>query len=429
MSTFSGLSRRHMLQAGGLGLAGLTLPLPSLAAVPGPSGIDRGSLEGGKPKMPAIHNTETEAPQNPEEPPLSDKEKVGFAVVALGRLTLEELLPAFGETKKAKLAALVSGSPEKLKALGNAHDVPEGSRYSYEEFDRIADNPDVKAVYIVLPNAMHHEFTLRAAKAGKHVLCEKPMANTSAEAQEMVEACAAANVHLMIAYRCQYEPNNRRVIKMAREKTFGEFKLLEAVNGQNQGPPDQWRLKKALAGGGALPDIGLYCLNTIRAITGEEPVEVQAQLFSTPGDPRFTEVEEAVTWLMRFPSGVHATSTTHYGVHKAQTLLAHTPQAAILLENAFAYRGQKLRVSGVEDGVETDRSLTIPQKNQFALEIDHMAECVLTGRKPRTPGEEGLQDHRVMEAIYRSAETGSKVALEAPKHLDAFRGPALPEEK
>jgi predicted dehydrogenase len=423
------LTRRNMLHAGGVGLAGMALATSARAAASGPSEIDRGSVRDGKVSLPSIHDSKTEASQKPDEPPLPDDQKVGFAVVALGRLTLEEILPALSESKKAKITALVSGSPEKLKAVGAQHNVPANSLYSYDDFDKIAENPDVKAVYIVLPNSMHHEFTLRAAKAGKHVLCEKPMAMNSAEGTEMVAACEGAGVHLMIAYRCQYEPNNRRIIKMARDKEFGDLKLLEAVNGQNQGTPDQWRLKKALAGGGALPDIGLYCLNTIRAITGEEPHEIEAQMWSTPNDPRFTEVEEAVTWLMRFPSGIHATCSTHYGVHKAQTLMAHTPQASVLLENAFAYRGQKLRVSRLEDGVEADNTLVIPAKNQFALEIDHMAECVLTNQRPRTPGEEGVQDHVLMEAIYKAAETRSVVQLEPPKGLDAFRGPALPEEK
>jgi predicted dehydrogenase len=422
------ISRRGILQAGPVGLAGLSPASPTFAGSPPATAVDRGSVEGGKVQFPSIHATATEVIQKPDEPPLPDAQKVGFALVALGRLTLEELLPAFAECKKAKVTALVSGSPEKLKAVGAQHGIAPGSLYSYEDFDRIADNPEVTAVFIVLPNSMHHEFTIRAAKAGKHVLCEKPMAMNSAEAREMVAACDEAGVRLMIAYRCQYEKNNRRLIKLAREKTYGDFKLIEAVNAQNQENSDQWRLKKALAGGGALPDIGLYCLNTIRAISGEEPVEVEAQMWSTPNDPRFREVEEAVTWLMRFPSGLHAACTTHYGTHKAQTLHAHTPQAHIIFENAFAYRGQKLRVSRVEDGMETDSTITIPPKNQFALEIDHMAECVLTNRKPRTPGEEGVQDHVVMEAIYKAAETRGVVTLDAPTERDAFRGPELPED-
>ncbi len=419
------LSRRGLLR---VSAAGLTIPafprLLSAADTPREP-IDIGSVEDGKVAMPAISNVATEPAQTPSEPPLSRDKRVGFAVVGLGRLTLEEIVPAFGESKKAKLVALVSGSAEKMKAVGDAHDIKPEARYTYDQFDRIAANPDVHVVYIVLPNALHHEFTLRAAAAKKHVLCEKPMAVSSLEAHEMVTACATANVKLMIAYRCQYEKANRHLAELAATEKHGPLKLVEAVNAQNQGDPAQWRLKKALAGGGSLPDIGLYCLNTVRALTREEPIEIEARAWSTPNDPRFTEVEEAVTWLMRFPSGVQATCATHYGVHKAQTMIAHTPGASMLLENAFAYRGQRLKISRTENGKDIEETSQIRAMNQFALELDHMADCVLTGRTPRTPGEEGLQDQLLMEAIYRSAAEETSIALPPSDRPDAFRGPQL----
>ncbi len=418
------LSRRRLIHASGVGIAA-TLGSRLSAAEQPRSPIDIGSVADGKVTLPPIADQTTEPKQLPDEPPLPRDKQVGFALVGLGRLSLEEILPAFAEAKKAKLSALVSGSPEKLKAIGDAHNVNPDARYSYESFEKIAENPDVQVIYIVVPNALHHEYVLRSAKIGKHVLCEKPMAVSSAEGEEMVAACNAAKVHLMVAYRCQYERANRTVADLARSKSFGPLKLVEAVNAQNQGDPGQWRLRKALSGGGCLPDVGLYCLNTIRALTGEEPIEIEAQMWSTPNDPRFTEVEEAVTWLMRFPSGLHATCSTSYGAHKAQTMLAHTPAASLLLENAFGYRGQKLRISRTEQGSEIDETFTIKPVSQFALELDHMADCVLTGRRPRTPGEEGLQDQKLMEAIYRSAATHSVIALDALGALDSFRGPPL----
>ena len=420
-----GVSRRRIIQAGGIGLAaGLYANAADAASFPR-NPTDIGGVTGGRVTLPPISDPRTEPAQKPAEPPLSPQDRVGFAVVGLGRLSLEQIIPAFSESRNARLVSLVSGSPDKLKVLGSRLGLRRDALYSYDDFDRVAQNPEIKVVYIVLPNALHHEFVIRAAKAGKHVLCEKPMAVSSHEAGEMVEACTAAKVQLMVAYGCQYEKTNRYVSELARSQHFGPVKLIEAVNAQNQGDPAQWRLKKALSGGGPLPDIGLYCLNTIRAITGEEPVEIEAEIWSTPNDPRFTEVEEAVTWLMRFPSGLHATCATHYGVHKSQTLIAHAPAASLTVENAFAYRGQKLRVSSVENGTETEQIPSIKPANQFALELDHMAECVLANRKPRTPGEEGEQDHRLMEAIYQSAASRSVITVPPANRIDAFRGQPL----
>jgi predicted dehydrogenase len=168
------------------------------------------------------------------------------------------------------------------------------------------------------------------------------MATTSADAQSMVDACAAAGVKLMIAYRCRYQPHHLEIIKRAQSGAFGPVRLIEAINAQNQGDPDQWRLRKAIAGGGSLPDVGIYCLNAARAVTGEEPIEIEAQLSSPPNDPRFREVEETVSWLMRFPSGALANLSASYGVHRASRLAVHMDAASLVLDHAFPYSGQKL---------------------------------------------------------------------------------------
>ena len=239
---------------------------------------------------------------NPQPP----DRRVGFAVVGLGELTLEEALPALAGGSRSRLAALVSSDRDKGLEVARKHGVPERSVYTYDDFDRIADDEGVDAVYIVLPNAMHREFTERAARAGKHVLCEKPMATTPEDCERMIAACRDADVRLMVAYRCQYEPHHHEIRRMARSRQHGAVKLIEATNTQNASESDGWRLKRDLAGGGALPDIGLYCLNTVRFVLGEEPIEVMARTHSTPGDPRFREVEESVAWQMRFPSGAIA---------------------------------------------------------------------------------------------------------------------------
>jgi predicted dehydrogenase len=185
---------------------------------------------------------------------------------------------------------------------------------------------------------------------------------------------------------------------------LGPPKLIEAINAQNQGTPDQWRLKKALAGGGALPDVGIYCLNAARATLREEPTEIEAQMHSPSGDPRFKEVEESVTWLMRFPSGALANLSTSYGIHRASRMAVHLDRGSLVLDNAFPYRGQRLRIVKAEERLETETEVQIAFQDQFAAEMDHMAQCVIENLPPSTPGEEGLRDQLLTEAIYRSAE-------------------------
>ena len=244
----------------------------------------------------------------------------------------------------------------------------------------------------------------------------------------MIRACAEAGVTLMIAYRSQYEPHNREAARLVREETFGALKMIEAHNGQVQDTAAQWRHDAALAGGGALPDIGLYCLNFARAVTGEEPSEVMGWVWSTPGDERFVAIEENVAWQMRFPSGVVARLSCAYDAHEARPARLYFQTAVVSLDPAFAYKGIRLKVARRapdREDVEVVEERISGEKNQFALEMDHMAECVLTGRAPRTPGEEGLQDHRIMEAIYRSARENRPIALPPVAGLDAFRGPSL----
>ena len=420
------LRRRNLLKAGSLGLAGSMLAGPAVAQMPPPSEVDIGKIENGKVVFPN-ENGAADKPSAPPPAPLPDAEKVGFAIVGLGRLALKQLLPAFAETNKAKVTALVSGSPEKAKTVARQYNIPESAIYSYDTMDRMAENPDIKVVYVVTPNGLHLRDVKAAAEAGKHVLCEKPLAASSDEARQMIAACQAARVKLMVAYRCQYEPHNRHAVDLVRSGEHGIPKLIEAVNTQVQGAPDQWRFKKALSGGGALPDIGLYCLNAARFYTGEEPVEVFGRVVSPANDARYAEVEETVAFMLRFPSGVIANCSASYGAHESKDMAVQMSAAWINIPNAFAYEGQQLtlaRRSGANAQIDEIR---ISRKNQFAQEIDHMASCVIEGLVPHTPGEEGLQDHLLMEAIYRSAKTGQPVTLSAMDGLDVTRGPTLKE--
>ena len=360
-------------------------------------------------KLPPFH-ADTEKKTEPPMP-LAPDQRVGFAIVGLGRLSVEELLPAFGECKKAKPVALVSGSPEKMRQIAAQYGIAEKNIYDYKTYDDLKNNEEVKAIYIVLPNGMHHEFVLRGAAAGKDILCEKPMANNSKEAAEMIEACEKAGRKLMIAYRIQYEPYNRKVRELIKSKEFGEVKLIESVNGQRQGEALQWRHDKKLAGGGALPDIGLYCLNTSRFLLGEEPIEISAMQYSTPGDPRFKEVEENMLFQMRFPSGALVNASTGYDYHESKRYRVNLNTGWIEMSPAYSYRGLQLHTSRAEGKNERTEQIKIPEKNQFALEIDHFAECILENKQPYTTGEEGLQDHRIMEAIYEAANSGKTIKL------------------
>ncbi|RSK35447.1 Gfo/Idh/MocA family oxidoreductase [Hymenobacter metallilatus] len=359
----------------------------------------------------------------PVPTPLPPDQRVGYAIVGLGHLSLEEILPAFGECKKSKPVALVSGSPEKLKKVAAQYGIKPESCYSYQDYDKLKDNPEVKAIYIVLPNSMHAEYVLRGAKTGKHILCEKPMAVSAKECELMVDACKKAGVKLMIAYRIQYEPYNRLVHDMVRAGKFGKPKYIQAQNSQSSANPDHWRHKKALAGGGALPDIGLYCLNTSRFLLGTEPTEVFAYTYSTPGNPLFKEVEETMSFQLRFPEGVIVDSITHYNTHDSRFYRVNTERGWIHLDNAYAYTGQRLQTSQAEGKAKMQNQITIPAQNQFATEMDHFSECILEDKRPRTPGEEGLQDHRIMEALYQSAREGRPVKLPAVQGTDVFRGP------
>src|SRR5436189_1737504 len=333
--------------------------------------------------------------------------KLGWAIVGLGSLAIHQILPAFAKCEKSKVIAFVSGHADKANKLALRYGVSPKNIYNYQNYDSIKDNPDVDIIYIVLPNGMHAEYTVRGHQAGKHVLSEKPMANTPAECQQMIEASRKAGRKLMVAYRCRYEPYNREAIRIARSHELGATKVILADHGFNIGDPTQWRLKKDLAGGGSLMDIGIYSLQAARYLTGEEPNEVNAVMYNTPGDPRFKEVEETINFQLRFPSGVLANCTSSYGYAGQNHYRVVGTEGWLELDPATSYRGLRMRV--YRGNVTEEREL--PVRDHFALEMDHMSECVMENKEPLTPGEEGLRDLKVMMAIYEAANTGKTAKL------------------
>ncbi len=343
-------------------------------------------------------------------PASAEEKKIGYALVGLGNLTIRQILPALKGTKLSKCTALVSGDPNKAKKLAGEFGVDPKSIYNYENYDSIKDNPDVDVVYICLPNGMHAEYTIRGAQAGKHVLCEKPMANTAAECQQMIDACKAANKKLMIGYRLRYEPVNTAAIQMTRDKIMGVPRMITAEAGFYLGVQDPkklpWRLNRKLAGGGAMLDIGIYALNATRYLTGEEPVEVNATSYTPPNDPRFVEVEDAIAWQMKFPSGVLANCATSYSA--GQNRFRVIGRDGFIESDPFlSYSDLSLRkvIRGKSEPVE------LKQVNHFAAEFEHMSECVMQNKDPLTPGEEGLADLKVIEAIYEAVRNGSTVKI------------------
>jgi len=400
--------RRRFLQMAGSGVAAVAAGAATAATVHTPPG----AAEGIRVKLPPT----LAGSEAPEKDPLVTPpgKRIGFAIVGLGHLALEWILPAFAQSKYAKPVALVSGDPAKARKVADQYGIAGRSVYGYKDFDRIAHDDAVDVIYIVLPNSMHAEFTVRGAAAGKHILCEKPMATSVAECESMIAACRHANVRLMIGYRSQYEPMDRAIAKLVRDGKLGALRELVASNSQRQGDPGQWRQKKALAGGGALPDIGLYCLNAARFLSGEEPTEVFASTWAPAGDPRFTEVEAAVRFSLAFPSGFGATAVASYDSHDSRFFRLQGTEGWAGMNPAFAYQGLKMQQSRLIEGHDTLLEPSFPPRSQFATELDHMARCIVDGREPHTPGEEGLQDQKIMDAIYTSAREGRVVRIAPP---------------
>ncbi|MDD5139881.1 MAG: Gfo/Idh/MocA family oxidoreductase [Verrucomicrobiales bacterium] len=329
--------------------------------------------------------------------------KLGFALAGLGSFSTHQLAPALQKTRFCRLAGIVTGTPAKAETWSAQYNIPAKSIYTYDTMEQMADNPGIDVVYVVTPNALHAEHTIKAAKAGKHVLCEKPMEVSAGKCQQMIDACKKAGRQLAIGYRLHFEPNNLECVRLAREKVFGDLKIIEAGLGFRIGDPLQWRLNRALAGGGPLMDVGIYALQATRYLTGEEPASVSA--ITTVTDPvKFKEVEESIAWQVKFPSGIIASCNSTYNFGGMNRYQAFAEKGWFQLSPAFAYGGIQGRRS---DG----QPINFPPMDQFAAEMDGFAQCILNNQPTRVPGEEGLRDVKIMMAIYEAARTGKAVNL------------------
>lgn len=337
--------------------------------------------------------------------PSFQKDKVlRVALMGLGGYA-KRVAESMKNCKRAKVTGLVSGSPQKLKEWGDMYNIPENSRYSYETFDTIKNNPNIDAVYVITPNALHHENTLRAAQAGKHVICEKPMAISVKEGQEMIDACKKAGVHLLVGYRMHFEPITLEAIRMRKEGELGTIKFFQGLCGFRIGDPTQWRLNKTLAGGGSLMDIGIYAINGCRYMVGEEPTWVTAQETKTDPIKFTTGVDETIQFQFGFKSGATASCLSSYNMSNLDRFFLNGEKGFVEMRPSTGYGPIKGRTHKGE--------INAPIVVHQTIQMDEMASIILDKKQPIVPvnGEEGLRDLKIIEAIYKAASTGKKVTL------------------
>lgn len=333
---------------------------------------------------------------------LPENEKLGIALVGLGNYSTNQLAPALQETKLCRLSGIVTGTPEKEKIWAEKYDIPQGNIYNYENYDEIAGNDDIDIIYVVLPNSMHAEYSIRAADAGKHVICEKPMTTSVEDAQKMIEACDRAGKKLSVGYRLHFEPHNKEIMRIGRNEVFGPVVKMDGAFGFPIGSMDQWRVDKELAGGGPLMDVGIYVVQASIYTMGKLPVSVTAR-DETRNPEKFGDIEGTIRWELKFPEDVilYGSSSYEFGEHHFR---GEAENGYFELSTAFSY-------SGIE-GETSDGPLDFPQVNQQALQMDDFARCIIEDEETIVPGEMGKRDVRILYAIYEAAETGEEVNLE-----------------
>ncbi|MGL6267127.1 MAG: Gfo/Idh/MocA family protein [Chitinophagaceae bacterium] len=306
---------------------------------------------------------------------------------------------------KAKLTGVISGTPSKIKNWQEKYQIPERNCYSYQDFDKLIDNKDIDAVYVITPNALHKEQVIRVAKAGKHVICEKPMSVNAAEAKEMIDACSRAKVKLLLGYRMHFEPKTLEIIRMRNAGEFGKVLFFQGLTGFRIGDPNQWRLNKALSGGGAMMDIGIYSVNGARYMIGEDPVWVTAQEVKTNKEKFGEGIDETITFQLGFPGGAVASCLSTYSMSNLDRFFLDGEKGFAEMQPSTGY--------GPIEGRTHKGPLTHPHITHQTIQMDEMAGIILEGKEPIVPvdGEEGLKDMKIIDAIYKAVQTGKRVEL------------------
>jgi predicted dehydrogenase len=333
------------------------------------------------------------------------QKKVRYAVVGLGHIAQVAVLPAFGHAQNSELAALVSDDPAKLEKLGRRYKVK--ARFDYDRYDECLRSGVIDAVYITLPNHLHRPYAERAAQAGVHVLCEKPMAVTEEDCLSMIRVAEENGVKLMVAYRLHFEEANLKAIDLVQGGKLGDARVFDSVFTMQVKEGDI-RLSPRELGGGTLYDIGIYCINAVRNLYGAEPMEVVA-FSSNNGDPRFRQCEEMTSAILRFPGRERlATFTCSFGAADVSSYRVVGTEGNLIMDPAYEYAEelvQRVTING------RTRERTFPKRDQFAPELISFSECILSGAAPEPSGWEGLADVRVIRALYQSADTGQPVSL------------------
>ena len=334
-----------------------------------------------------------------------DEKTLRVAIMGLGSYGTR-VAEAIQTCKRVKLVGVISGTPSKVVAWQEKYGIPEKNCYNYENFDAIKDNPDIDAVYVITPNALHKDQVIRVAKAGKHAICEKPMAVNAADGQAMVDACKAAGVHLLIGYRMHFEPNTLEVIRMRKDGELGDIRFFQGLCGFVIGDPNQWRLDPALSGGGAMMDIGIYAVNGARYMVGEEPIWVTAQ--ETKSNPeKFKEgIDETITFQFGFPSGATASCLSTYYMNDLDRFYLNGSKGWVEMQPSTGY--------GPIKGMTHKGPLNEPIVTHQTVQMDEMAAIFFDGKKPEVPvnGEEGVKDMKIIDTIFKAVKSGGKEKLD-----------------
>ncbi|GAB4021468.1 Gfo/Idh/MocA family oxidoreductase [Spirosoma koreense] len=325
---------------------------------------------------------------------------LGIALVGLGKYSEGQLAPALEKTTRCRLAGIVTGTPEKAQTWKKKYNLADKNIYDYKTFDQIADNPDIDIVYVVLPNSLHAEYTIRAAKAGKHVICEKPMAMNAEECQKMIDACKQANRQLSIGYRLHFDPHNQEMMRLGQQNVFGRVNGIIAQNAQQQDESSPWRLGRGVGGGGPLLDVGIYCLQGAIYTKGQIPIAVTAKPHPVTDPEKFSKVEEGMDFQLYFADGTMAACKCSFN-DKYNLLRAEAANGWFELSPAFEYSDLEGKTS--KGKMEVDN---VPQQ---ARQMDAFANCILANKPTTVPGEMGMRDVQLIDAIFQAAKTGTKV--------------------
>jgi glucose-fructose oxidoreductase len=338
--------------------------------------------------------------QNPNS---TDKRKIRYAVVGLGWIAQASVLPAFAHAENSQLVALVSDDSTKRQELGKQYSVKR--TYSYQEYEKCLKSGEIDAVYIALPNHLHCDYTVRAANAKIHVLCEKPMAVTEEECELMIHICESNAVKLMIAYRLHFEAANMQAVEIVGSGKIGDPRFFNSVFTQ-QVERDNIRVQQGL-GGGTLDDMGIYCINAARYLFQDEPIEVFA-ISASNEEKRFEEVEEMASAILRFPQERLAMFAVSFGAASVSNYRVVGTKGDLRLEPAYDFQGE-IKHYLTLDG-KTHES-TFAARDQFAAELIYFSNCILQNKYPEPSGMEGMNDVRIIRALYHSIETGKPVQI------------------